>query len=123
MRLNHDNVRSLLLFIEDSENGSSRSQAELSDFSEKKDIPEEEIIYMIERLKEANFIDAQVVYASDQVYWFSVSSITWKGHEYIDTIRDSRVWTESKRKASEMTSVSLATMAQIATTVIANTIF
>lgn len=114
MKLNHDHVRSLLLFVEESKDNSSRSQAELETFSEQKGITKDEVIYIINRLEEAGFIKSNIQYASSKVYRYSINAITWTGHEYLDNIRDPKIWKLAKRTASKLSGVSLSVMGAIA---------
>ena len=116
MKLNHDNVRSLLLFMEEKVGTSSRSESELLAFAEEKEISKDELIYIIQKLTEADYISSTIQYASNKVYWFSVNSITWNGHEYLDNIRDPKVWSVTKTVASKVASVSLPIMGEIAKT-------
>lgn len=114
MKLNHDSVRSLLLFVEEKETNSSRTENELLEFAKQREISKEELIYIIQRLKEAGFINASIQYASNKVYWFSISSITWDGHEYLDNIRDPKIWKNTKTVTSKLASVSLSIMGEVA---------
>ncbi len=114
MKLNHDNVRSLLLFVESKEENSSRSEAELMEFATQNEISKNELIYIIQRLTDAEFITSSIQYASNQVYWFSINTITWDGHSYLDNIRDPKVWKNAKSVASKIASVSLPIMGEIA---------
>lgn len=122
MKLNHDNIRSLLLFIEKSENNSSRNESELLNFSEENEISKNELIYMIQRLTEADLIKSNIKYASNDVFWFNISAITWDGHKYIDNIRDPKIWRDSKNIASKLTSVSIDVMSSIAANIIVKTL-
>lgn len=119
MKLNHDNVRSLLLFVEESPTDSSRNEAELSAFAEENGISKDELIYMIERLKEADYIDADITYASNSVFWYGIKTITWKGHEYLDNIRDPKVWKYVKNAASKVSGASLTVLGALAKDTIA----
>ena len=114
MKLNHDHVRSLLLFVEESKDNSSRSQSELETFSEQKDIAKDEVIYIINRLEEAGFIKSNIQYASSKVYRYSINAITWTGHEYLDNIRDPKIWKLVKKTTSKLSGVSLSVMGVLA---------
>ncbi len=114
MKLNHDNVRSLLLFLEKKEGNSARSESELMEFATHNEITKDELLYIIQKLTEAEFITSSIQYASTKVYWFSINTITWNGHEYLDNIRDPKVWKTTKTVASKVASVSLPIMGEIA---------
>lgn len=41
------------------------------------------------------------VYASDHIYSFGVGALTWKGHEFLDMIREDTVWYKTKKNIKE----------------------
>jgi hypothetical protein len=43
-----------------------------------------------------------------------ISRLTWKGHEFLDDIRDSGIWEKTKKRLSGLPSVSLSIVAEIA---------
>lgn len=122
MKLNHEIVRNLLLFIEDSQNSSERTEQELVEFAKDQLISKNELIYTIQKLVEADYIKANIQYASNKVYWFSVSSITWSGHEFLDTIRDPKIWRDTKEKTSKLASVSLNILSEVASSLLVKTL-
>lgn len=116
MKLNQDLVRSLLLQIEDKTG--PYEPLELSDISIK-DYSYEEILYTTERLLEAGYITARLEPTKlrcNQVIY----SLTWEGHRFLDTVRDSAVWRSTKDVAKKMSSVSLNIMLHIAEQIILN---
>lgn len=114
IKLNHDYVRSILLFVEESETNSFRSQKELLDFSKENNISKDELIYILQKLQEAEFINASFISGGNKIYMFEVKTITWKGHEYLDNIRDGRIWKMVKSSTSALASVSLSIMGELA---------
>jgi predicted transcriptional regulator len=48
----------------------------------------------------------------------SVNDLTWKGHQYLDNIREDHIWKAVKEKASKVGSVSLQVMIPLATAII-----
>ncbi len=116
MKLNQDLVRLLLLEIEDKTG--PYDFLELSDISIK-DYSYEEILYTTERLLEAGYITARLEptkLSCNQVIY----SLTWEGHRFLDTVRDSAVWRSTKDVAKKMSSVSLNIMLHIAEQIILN---
>lgn len=101
MRLDHDCIRDILLYIE--ENTSYENSICFDDicsfFSVK--YSEDVILYHVDKITEANFVST--FYASDAPQ--EISSLTWTGHEYLDNIRDKSVW--EKLKQSGLSSMSL----------------
>lgn len=116
MKLNQDLVRLLLLEIEDKTG--PYEPLELSDISIK-DCSYEEILYTTERLLEAGYITARPeptkLHCNQVIY-----SLTWEGHRFLDTVRDSAVWRSTKDVAKKMSSVSLNIMLHIAEQIILN---
>lgn len=119
MKLNHDCIRAVLLELEDrlSLNGLLLPNG-LEAFNSYQKFGEDEFIYCLDKLIEAGFLVGYIQRLDDSIYTYSVSSITWNGHEYLDTIRDNKVWHDSKKIASKFTSVSLSLMSEIASKVI-----
>ena len=35
-------------------------------------------------------------FADDELYFFGVGSLTWEGHEFLDSIRDDKIWSNVK---------------------------
>lgn len=49
---------------------------------------------------------------------FTVSGITWQGHRFLDTVRDNKVWSDTKSVVSKFSSVSISMVETIASNVI-----
>lgn len=121
MRLNHECVRQTLLFIEDKHKpglfiplDSFFNAENLTDFSN------EDIVYTILQLKDAGFINGEPRYGNNQLVAFSCGGLTWKGSEFIDTIRDNTVWSKTKSAASKLSSVSLTILSGLATKILSS---
>lgn len=118
MELKHDLVRKILLYIEENfECNDLRlaSSIKIDGFSTR------EVLYTCRRLLEAGFINGKRM-SYDNIPDTTVAGLTWEGHEYLDNIRDSGVWKKTKSIASKVGSVSLSTMGEIASQVIASII-
>lgn len=77
---------------------------------------EEEIDYHLGLLDQAGYIKAMIPPAMRTHY--EVSSLTWAGHEFLDNIKDERIWSQTKEKIKEMPGVALTVVAEIATNLI-----
>lgn len=119
MKLNKDCIRELLLFVESLETPGA-NEADIIQFGTDNDYSKENLIYTIQRLDEAGFIDANVIYASNKVYFFNINYITYDGHQFIDSIRDSSVWSYVKKEAAKLKDVPLNVLAQLALSYIKN---
>lgn len=120
MELDKDLVRDLLLELESKENNSSMSQQDINEFASSQAISIEKMLYTINRLKEADYINAEIKYGDNKPYWYRIFTITYQGHEFIDDIRDSKVWKVTKEKASQISGVSLTIIGQLARNYIKN---
>lgn len=118
LKLNKDLIRLLLLDLESQESNSSFGSKEIEEFSERNNVLVDETLYVIARLIEAGYIVGDIKYASDQPYFYYISTITYQGHEFLDSIRDPKIWTDTKKAASTFGSVSLDILSQIATNLI-----
>lgn len=118
MKLDQDLIRNLLLEMEAQEDDSSLNEKQLHEFSDKNGINFKQLVYTIEKLNEANYINANVNYASNEVYWVNVNSITYEGHQFLDNIRDKNIWEKTKNKLSNLASVSIPIINQVASAII-----
>lgn len=118
MKLNHDCLRELLLCLEEKltlkPNGlpdilkmkAIDDEDRLSGFSQ------EDIYYAIRKLIEAKYI----IVANKDVAprTMMVKEITWDGHDYLDSIRDPKVWREVKNKTKDLSGVALEVVKSLA---------
>lgn len=111
MRINYDCIRDVLLCLEDLlvlNDELEMSSIIISDLCEKlPDYSKQDIAYSLVMLDEADYIHAAIPSADDCILDIIVTGITFEGHKYLDTIRTSVVWEETKKtfkeKAIEMT--------------------
>lgn len=123
MKLNNDCVRSVLIFIEDKY--TINNNLMIDDFiksQELNDYSPDEIIYTLKKLDEAKYINITFRYASDRLVFISCYGLTWDGHKFLDTIRDTKVWRETKSIAGKFASVPLNMMSDIAAKVLTSLI-
>lgn len=106
----------ILLEIED-KTGPYES-LELSDISIK-DYSYEEILYTTERLLEAGYITARLESTKLQCNQV-IYSLTWEGHRFLDTVRDSAVWRRTNDIVKKLSSVSLSLILHIGEQIILN---
>lgn len=92
MRRDMDLVRSILM------------QAELADgpldagMIERGEHSEQELYYHIELMTERGLIDSRVNRAwGGEVLAASVNALTWDGQDYLDAVRDDRLWAKAKK--------------------------
>ncbi|MGG0641519.1 DUF2513 domain-containing protein [Bacillus altitudinis] len=114
MELDKDCVRDVLLTIEE-EIGVNRSTniSDLRHFNRLKNYDISQITYCVKKLHEADFISEM-----DYIRELPPTELTFKGHEFLDTIRDSDVWDKTKQASSAVSTVSLAILADLASSFI-----
>ena len=119
MKLNHDCVRELMLYLEENLECSSVLSIH------KIDIPKyqfEEILYTAKKLKEAGYIRSKTTVGGIDNVRMYITEITWDGHKFLDTIRDDQVWSHTKSILSKVSSASISFVSNIASQVLANLI-
>ena len=117
MKLNHDCIRKLLLYFEDTLD--CCSELELSNFA-LDGFSKEDTLYSIKKLTEAGFISTQLVDDVTDDIFIIVKEITWEGHKFLDTIRDNQVWRETKNILSRVSSCSVSFASTVASQVLTN---
>ena len=115
MKLNQDCIRDLLLYLE--------KNLKLNDYLPVRNITlknysPEELLYTADKLYEAGYLKcARKVYYNTDLMIF-VSSITYNGHQFLDNIRDEKVFEKTKSILSVFKSVSIEIISETASKVI-----
>lgn len=110
MKLNHDCIRTLLIYLEENleakENGLPRGlklghieDESLTAFSQ------EDIYYSAKKLVEAKYIEVMNKEVAPRV--MMINEITWDGHQYLDSIRDPKVWREIKNRTKDLSGITI----------------
>ena len=116
LRLNHECIRDLLLYIE--ENLCYNDELEINKLS-LKNYSNQELLYTALKLSEADYINCDnSIEIDDDFPIVLVSSISYKGHQFLDTVRDSEVWNKTKKIVSALKSVSIEITSETAAKVI-----
>lgn len=122
MRLNHDCVRDVLLFIENKQE--LRGFLHLKNFLDKKEdnplkkYDDDTIKYTLMKLHEAKYLKDTVGIIENDLVQYSVGSITWEGHKFLDTVRDPKIWKTTKTIAAHLESISITLISSIASKVL-----
>lgn len=99
MKLDYDCIRCLLLALEEElqiDDDLESNFIELSSImkSERlKKFSKSTVAYASMRLEEADLIDANIIFADDRICDIYYLSITYSGHQLLDSIRSPKVWT------------------------------
>lgn len=117
MRLNHNCIRDMLLYLEDNlYDKPLKIRSIASNFE--KDYTLDEIVYTFQKLQEAKFITT--TYESECSKHSHIKSITWKGHNFLDNIRDTKVISLAKKALKDFKSVSLEVIANVCSELLIN---
>ncbi len=111
MKLDHNCVRDLLLYLED--NLKYNDKININNLT-LKNYNKQTLMYTADRLIEAEYINPLICWNCNEQHVIIVKSITYQGHQFLDTIRDKSVWETTKSKISKFTSVSLPIIQQVA---------
>lgn len=122
MKLNHDCVRDCLIWLEDNLKLANGIQPEsvINALSSEQRYSKDDIVYSIFKLNEVGYIKDGITvtptFEGNNIYNFNpIYEMTWEGHEYLDTIRDNKVWKKSKEAVKSLKSVPLSIMGNVAT--------
>lgn len=121
MRLNHDYVRDILLFIESELEYENNQHKELmfgkllahDNFTK---CDKDELLYALELLIQEEYINcARIPYfVRGNLMSADIIGLTWKGHELLDNVRNDTVWNAVKQKSMKFGKFSLTTLAMCA---------
>lgn len=120
MRLDIECVRDVLLEFEQLPIG----RYTLNDFPDSiSKHSENEVIYTLVKLQEAGYISAEICrMESGHPDFLGIFEITFSGHQFLETIRDNRVWSKTKIVADKVGTKAFDFISKIASTVIAELI-
>lgn len=95
MKLNYDCIRDLLICLE--ERLQLQDNLPLSEIINDLEYQEADILYSTEKLIEAEYIVATLEFSDCcEIYICDYHSITFAGHDFLNSIRDASVWNKIK---------------------------
>jgi hypothetical protein len=116
MKLNPDLVRELLLWGENN----LPSESGNLEFPIIAGFDEQEIAYHCLMSDEAGFFESINISTNDDLFQrMHPRRLTYSGHQYLETIRDEKVWAKAKEGARKIGSFSMETLGMVAKAVIA----
>ena len=110
MKRDLDLQRQILLRVEDYDGKSSPGYADLTDLHE----DQEFIGYNAVLLKDARLIEAVDASTLQKRYDLIITRLTHSGHEYLDLIRDDKIWAKTKDGAYAVGGFSIELLADLA---------
>lgn len=122
MKLDYDLVREIMLTIEESKNSSGPFEPELVAAGERINMSRNEVGYTLNKLYEDGLITAKPLIADNSFYFLISGNLTISGHQYLDNVRDSKVWKQTKSALSGLKSISLDVVSQTAAAIISKSI-
>lgn len=77
------------------------------------------MVYVLRKLKDGNYIIANFIYSGNILYTVKIKELTFTGHQFLDTIRSSRVFDSVMTKLDGFgSSVTLDIIKSLATKVL-----
>lgn len=119
MKLDHECIRDLLLYLEN--NLTYNGQLNINNLKIKS-YSKEALMYTADKLIEAEYLNAKICWNYSERRIIMVESITFKGHQFLDNIRDDSVWNDTKNVLSKFKSTSINFIADVSSQIIANLI-
>ncbi len=122
MKLNTECVRDVLLALEDNLRLDYKGDivpfctSDLAELEALSKYPESEILYTVKKLEEGGFLETRPDTEDPAFGWFMGDcGITYKGHEFIASIRPQPVWLKVGKKVAKASgSVALNVLAALA---------
>lgn len=114
MRLNNDCIREILLYIEEHTDYEC-CFVDVDNIVDHLNYDKNTIYYHIKMISQAKLVD-NVLFADMRPY--EVSNLSWNGHQYLDNIRDNKVWSMIKEHTNKLSSVSLQILISLAPKII-----
>lgn len=122
MKLDHECVRDILLFLETAPYVTTNADGDIEHVGvwlpeickALPQHPKEVIFYTLEKLEEADYIDLSTQWGGDCLSACCVNYMTYDGHEFLDKIRPDSVWERTTGIAGKIGSFGLQMLSKIA---------
>ena len=113
MKLNYNCIRDILFYVENNttfEKNAINIENLTEYFKDKYEV--DTIYYHIQKIAQTNLVDS-VTWSDDEPE--DIFSLSWEGHQYLDSIRDDSIWESVSEKIKPLKSVPLQMIVPIAT--------
>lgn len=122
MKLDIDCVREVLLYLENMETYVTDDDGDITLQGSYlgqicqaiPNYPKEQIFYTLKTLEDGGFLNMTTKWASNSVHFCHVSSLTYDGHELLESVRDEKHWSAIKTGLAAVRNYSLSAVASIA---------
>lgn len=74
----------------------------------------EDIFYSLSNLEQAGYIEMNTLWSGDCMYLCAINKLTFKGHEFLDKIRDDKAWSQIQTGIEAVRNYSLDAITAIA---------
>ena len=122
MKLNPDCAREVLLALENvlqiDENLTMPALNAYALFDLIPKFSKPDVLYTLQKLEEAGFIIASFQFVSGSLSDGYISSITYRGHEFLENIRENKNWEKVKSAAAKIGSFSVSVLGEISKSLI-----
>lgn len=81
-----------------------------------------ELAYTLTKMEEAGFINATIEFANDSIDFLEISSITYAGHQFLDSIRPESTWNKIHSISEKTGLKSVSAIMEIANILLPETI-
>lgn len=126
MKLNHDCIRYIMLYLENYLTVSNYFLLDPYSFCKNNYLEtysNSDVLYSCEKLIEAGYINGKIKNFTDiTIPQIKITSITWEGHKFLDNIRDDKVWKNTKSILSQFKTVSISFISEVAAQIISKLI-
>ena len=95
MKRDWDAIRDILLAIEERESDNNDPLLIEASYTDN------QIVYHLELLLEANLINGERVTLGLGPESFHIKRLSWDGHQFLDAIRENSTWSKTKKKVTE----------------------
>ena len=72
------------------------------------------VFYALYNLEQAGYVDLSVQWINNCVNMCAINHMTYEGHEFLESIRDSKQWTSVKKGLSAIRNYSLSAISSVA---------
>ena len=101
MKLDYNIMRNIMLVLEEMDYRELLTLSNYSDYPQLSNYNSYELVYAIQRMNEGGLISCGYVsWTKGETPKFSVSCLTWQGHQYLETIRNDSMWNDILQKVS-----------------------
>ncbi|MBJ7657811.1 DUF2513 domain-containing protein [Weissella confusa] len=118
MKLLEDNVRNVLLDMEEHMKlHDDWTNEDIMDAIRRTKISSDDYVYTIDSLLDGGYIIGKRQRTMDG-YIYMIKSISFSGHQFLDTVRSPEIWRQTKSLTSKFEGVTIEILSQVTTNLI-----